>query len=184
MEMKRFVGQDDPQASEPVELTDGTITLRPLRPADAAAHLAGEDDELAKWLNGGVSTPATVRTHIDRAAAMWAADGPTFNFGIRTAATDILVGTIDIQLHQPYAADNQANLAFGLYPPWRGRGIATRAVLLALRFLLQHTDIDEALIRVDPRNTASAAVAERAHFRHIGKGNEPENYEWFVRDVR
>jgi hypothetical protein len=81
--MKRLVGQDDPQAPEPVELTDGTITLRP---ADAAAHLAGEDDELAKRLNGGVSTPATVRTHIDRAAAMWAADGPTFNFSISVSA--------------------------------------------------------------------------------------------------
>jgi RimJ/RimL family protein N-acetyltransferase len=182
--MKRFVGQDDPQAPGPVELTDGTITLRPLRPADAAAHLAGEDDELVKWLNGGVGTPATVAAHIDRAAAMWAAGGSIFNFGIRTAATDTLAGAIDVQLDQPYAANNQANLAFGLYPPWRGRGRATRAVLLAVRFLLQHTHIEEALIRVDPHNSASAAVARRAHFRHIGKDNASENYEWFVRDIR
>jgi hypothetical protein len=112
------VGQNDPQAPESVEFTDDTITLRPLRPADAAAHLAGEDDELVEWLNGGVSTPTTVRAHIDRATAMWAADGPIFNFGIRTAATDTRVGTIDVQLGQPYAADNQANLAFGPYPPW------------------------------------------------------------------
>jgi hypothetical protein len=32
---------------------------------------------------------------------MWAAGGPIFNFGIRTAAADALVGTIDVQLHQP-----------------------------------------------------------------------------------
>jgi RimJ/RimL family protein N-acetyltransferase len=183
-EMKHFVGQNGLHAPEPVELTDGTATLRPLRPADAAAHLAGEDDELVEWLNGGVGTAATVRAHIDRAAAMWAAGGPTFNFGIRNTATDILVGTIDIQLDQPYAADNQANLAFGLYPRWRGQGLAIRAVLLAVRFLVQHTDIEEALIRVDPFNTASAAVAERADFRHIGKGNESENYEWFIRVIR
>jgi hypothetical protein len=62
-EMKHFVGQSGPQAPEPVGLTDGTATLRPLRPADAAAHLAGEDDELVKWLNGGAGTAATVRAH-------------------------------------------------------------------------------------------------------------------------
>jgi RimJ/RimL family protein N-acetyltransferase len=81
-------------------------------------------------------------------------------------------------------ADNRANLAFGLYPPWRGHGLATRAVLLAVCFLVRHPQIEEALIRVDPRNSASAAVARRAHFRHIGKVNKSDNYEWFVRDIR
>jgi RimJ/RimL family protein N-acetyltransferase len=57
-------------------------------------------------------------------------------------------------------------------------------VLLAVRFLVWHPHIEEALIRVDPRNSASAAVARRAHFRHIGKGNKSEDYEWFVRDIR
>ncbi|HZA16635.1 MAG TPA: GNAT family N-acetyltransferase [Pseudonocardiaceae bacterium] len=73
--------------------------------------------------------------------------------------------TIDVQLRQPYATQEQANLAFGLYPAWRGRGLATRAVLLAIRFLHERTNIEQALIRVDPANTASSAVARRAGFR-------------------
>jgi RimJ/RimL family protein N-acetyltransferase len=55
---------------------------------------------------------------------------------------------------------------------------------LAVRFLVAHTPVEEAVIRVDPRNTASAAVARRAHFRYIGKAHESEDYEWFVREIR
>jgi hypothetical protein len=53
-------------------------------------------------------------------------------------------------LAQPYASEAQANLAFGLYPTWRGAGLATRAVLLAMRLLAERASIDQALIRVDP----------------------------------
>jgi hypothetical protein len=41
-------------------LTDGIIFLRPLTPEDAADHLAGEDEEMVKWVSGGRSTLATV----------------------------------------------------------------------------------------------------------------------------
>ena len=34
------------------DLTDGMIFLRLLRLEDAADHLAGEDEEMARWLNG------------------------------------------------------------------------------------------------------------------------------------
>jgi hypothetical protein len=46
------------------DLTDGVIFLRPLHPEDALDHLAGEDDEMAKWLSGGRSTLATVQGYI------------------------------------------------------------------------------------------------------------------------
>jgi hypothetical protein len=37
-------------------ITDGTLRLSPLRLEDAAAHLAGEDAELVRWLYGGPGT--------------------------------------------------------------------------------------------------------------------------------
>jgi hypothetical protein len=43
------------------KLTDGVVFLRPLCAEDAAEHLAGEDDEMAKWLSGGRSTLANVQ---------------------------------------------------------------------------------------------------------------------------
>ena len=40
------------------KLTDGVIFLRPLTAEDAADHLAGEDEEMAKWeAAGGVRRP-------------------------------------------------------------------------------------------------------------------------------
>ena len=44
-------------------------------------------------------------------------------FGI-TTSRDMLAGTIDVQLHPPCAAPEPATLAFGLYPAWRGQGLA------------------------------------------------------------
>jgi RimJ/RimL family protein N-acetyltransferase len=143
-------------------LTDGVITLGPLRLEDAAAHLAGEDAELVRWLNGGPGTPAGVEAYIRRAIAQWAAGGPKLTFGIRTA--DGLAGTIDVDLGLPGLQHGEANLAYGLYPAFRGRGLATRAVLLACRYLRDRGDIDRAVIRTHPANLASAAVAERAGF--------------------
>lgn len=166
-------------------VTDGVVALRPLSADDAPVHLAGEDHELIRWLNGGPGTQATVRAHVERARWMWAAGGPVFTSGIRLAAADVLVGTIDIQLQQPYATENQANLAFGLYPAWRGQGVATRAVLLAMCFLRERTDVDEALIRVDPRNRAAAAVARRAGFALIGRATEESaDLDWYAKPVR
>ncbi len=167
------------------ELSDGVVTLRPLGPDDAADHCAGEDAELVRWLNGGPGTSETVSAHIQRVGAMRAAGGPIFGFGIRAAPGDVLAGTVDVQLHQPYAGEDQANLAFGLYPVWRGRGLATRAVLLGVEFLRVRTSIDQALIRVDPANRASFAVARRAGFEHVRTLREASGeLAWFTRNVR
>ncbi len=142
-------------------LADGVIVLRPLGLEDADFHLAGEDEELVRWLNGGRGTVDSVRGYIARAMDSWAEGGPIFSFGIRIIDADQLVGTIDVQLRQPYLGERQANVAYGLYPLWRGRGFATRAVLLAVAFLERRYDMSEAVIRTDPDNEASAVVARR-----------------------
>ncbi|MFD0331862.1 GNAT family N-acetyltransferase [Streptacidiphilus monticola] len=76
--------------------------------------------------------------------------------------------------------------AYGLYPPWRGRGLATRAVLLASRYAAGE-GAAEAVIRVEPGNPASAAVARRAGSalgrpRHGGEDGAP--FDWYLRDLR
>jgi RimJ/RimL family protein N-acetyltransferase len=138
-------------------ITDGVLTLAPLRLADAATHLAGEDAELVRWLNSGPGTLPGVEAYIHGTIAQWAAGGPKLAFGIRVDG--VLAGTIDVNLALP-----DAELAYGLYPEWRGSGFATRAVLLACRYLRDRGDVDRAVISADPRNRASAAVAERAGF--------------------
>jgi RimJ/RimL family protein N-acetyltransferase len=166
-------------------LTDGTVTLTPLGPADFDAHLAGEDEELVRWLSGGRATPAGLRDYLARCERWWAEGGPFHNFGIRVGEDLVLAGTVDVQPGQYYLQPGQANLAYGLYPQWRGQGLATRAVILACEYATM-LGCAEAVIRCEPENARSAAVAVRAGFEFRQRRSEPDGtiLDWHVRDLR
>jgi RimJ/RimL family protein N-acetyltransferase len=138
-------------------IADGVRTLAPLRPADAATHLAGEDAELVRWRGGGPGTLPGVEACIRSTLDQWAAGGPELAFGVRVESA--LAGAIDVNLAPP-----EAELSHGLHPGWRGRGFATRAVRLACDHLREHRGARLAVTRTDPRNRPSAAVAVRAGF--------------------
>ena len=141
-------------------LTDGVVVISPLRWQDIEPHLAGEDAELVRWLQGGAGSRATVQAHVRRSIERWVADGPKLSFGIRLDRGTTLAGTIDAD-QDPQPGSRRANLAYGIYPQFRRRGLATRAVLLASRYLSERGDIDRICIDVDPANTASSRVALR-----------------------
>jgi len=61
---------------------------------DAADHLAGEDEEMAKWVSGGRSTPANVETAIQNWQENWRTGGPRRAFGVFDCVTNRLVGFI------------------------------------------------------------------------------------------
>jgi RimJ/RimL family protein N-acetyltransferase len=168
-----------------VVISDGVIVLRPLRVEDAADHFAGEDAELVRWLNGGPGTTEAVQRHVEQVQQMWENRGPIFTFAIRLAAEGTLVGTIDVQLTQDAYRSDQANLAYGLYPDWRGRGFATRAVSLAREFLHRNASVRSALIRVEPGNVSSAAVAIRAGFTLTTPVAETgDGLDWYEHAIR
>jgi RimJ/RimL family protein N-acetyltransferase len=168
-------------------LTDGVIVISPLRWDDVDPHLAGEDAELVRWLNGGPGSRATVHAHVRRSIERWATGGPKLSFGIRVDRGVTLCGTIDADLDAGHAA-RQAGLSYGLYPQFRRRGLATRAVRLVCRYLGERGDVDRVLIDVDPANVASSRVAERAGFRfvrHISVDEDHfDRYELVVRAPR
>lgn len=166
--------------TDQVVITDGVIVLRPLRSEDADEHLAGEDAELVRWVNGGPGTKESVLRHIEHVQQMWQNGGPIFTFAVRLLAEDALVGTLDVQLDQDAYRPDQANLAYGLYPAWRGHGFATRAVRLAVEFLRPEATVHSALIRADPANASSAAVAIRAGFKLTKPGAETrDGHDWY-----
>ncbi|WP_055711222.1 GNAT family N-acetyltransferase [Streptomyces torulosus] len=168
-----------------VKLSDGTVTLSPLRPEDAEVHLAGEDEELVRWLSGGRSTREGVDAYLRHCQEQWETAGPLRAFGIRVGTDEVLAGTIDLRFTVAGLTPGQVNVAYGLYPPWRGRGLATRAVLLISGYAAAEGG-KEAVIRVEPENAASAAVARRTGFipdKHT-RGEDGTRFDWYVRDLR
>ncbi|MFF7442847.1 GNAT family N-acetyltransferase [Streptomyces sp. NPDC008122] len=168
-----------------VSLSDGVIALSPLCLGDAEAHLAGEDEALVRWLNGGPGTREGVEAYVRHCREQWDAAGPLRAFGIRVGAVEALAGTIDLRWAGEGLAPGQVNVAYGLHPSWRGRGLATRAVLLACRYAAGE-GARQAVIQVDPRNPASAAVAHRAGFipGEPPRGGRGATLDRYVRDVR
>jgi RimJ/RimL family protein N-acetyltransferase len=107
------------------KLTDEVIFLRPLDAEDAADHLAGEDEEMAKWVSGGRSTPATVEAFIRTNQESWRSGGPRRAFGVFDCASNRLAGFIEVNLTR-LVGPNQVNVSYGVFPRWRRQGVALR----------------------------------------------------------
>jgi RimJ/RimL family protein N-acetyltransferase len=139
---------------------DGTIRLRPLTLADAHEWLAGEDDDMAR----GFEFPRR-STHEDVVRAIgdwsesWRLAGPVRQWAICDSATAAIAG--GVELRQLEGSD--VNLSYVVFPPWRRRGIATRAAELALGYAATEMHATRAVIKVLDSNAASLAVA-----RHLG----------------
>ena len=148
-----------------VELASEGIRLRPLTPADAWVHLAGEDEAMRAGLEfPRASTVADVMAAIRRWQDSWANDGPVRNFGIRRDPDDRLIGNVEVRLEEP----GRVNLSYTVFPAWRRSGVATTAARLALTHAHDALGARRATMKVLPWNTASLAVARRLGAREVG----------------
>jgi RimJ/RimL family protein N-acetyltransferase len=149
-------------------LTDGTLVLRLPREADAPAIAAAcADPEIARW----IPVPVPYRLEDARAFVAFIAEGwssgrePTFV--IADAADGALLGTL--AFHRRPDEPGKAAVGYWLAPGARGRGAATGAVLLAVRWAF---GIEPALVRMElltlVGNEASGRVALRAGFTREG----------------
>lgn len=165
------------------ELSDGVVFLRPLHQRDAADHLAGEDDAIAKWLSGGRSTLAAVQSYIASSDEHWRTEGPRRAFGIFDARTKQLIGSIEANFAIP-PAPGQVNVSFGVFPDWRGKGIAQRALDLMSSYFKSTMDVRQMALRVSVENLASMRAIEKAGFQFAGIFDELEGaMARYVRDV-
>ncbi len=164
--------------------TDGVIFLRPLRPEDAADHLAGEDTEMAKWLSGGRSTLANVEAYTQQNLANWRIGAPRRAFGVFDCATGQLIGNIEVNLARTLEPD-QVNVSYGIHEQWRGRGLVQRALDLMNEYLRASTSVRQIVLRIAPTNVASIRAAEKGGFTSLGIFDEPEGLMCrYVRDVK
>ncbi len=166
------------------KLTDGVIFLRPLNAEDAADHLAGEDDEMAKWVSGGRSTPATVEAFIRKNQESWVSGGPRRAFGVFDCSSNRLAGFIEVNLAR-LVEPGQVNVSYGVFRQWRRQAVALRAINLMDEYLRTATEARQMVLRIAPANTASLKLAEKAGFTFCGLFDEPEGrMVRYIRDIR
>jgi RimJ/RimL family protein N-acetyltransferase len=160
-------------------LTDGTVVLDAFEPEDAANHLAGEDDEMARrfgWFPRR-SSPASVGEAITHWRDQWSTQGPVRAFALRLAESNELIGGCELRLGQGNACrstepskpvSRAASMSYWTFPRFRRRGLATRAVALATRFAFDTLGVTEIELEIEPDNVSSRRVAERAGFAEAG----------------
>lgn len=146
-------------------LTDGVVTLGPFEPEDLAAHLAGEDDEQRRRFGfERPSTEETVRAAMLRWRESWRTGGPVRAFATRDAASGALVGGCELRLQ----GDGLAEVSYWTFPPFRGRGFASRSLGLLCGYAF--TELGQARVELyaESGNAASLAVAHKAGFTEEG----------------
>jgi RimJ/RimL family protein N-acetyltransferase len=76
-----------------------------------------------------------------------------------------VVGWVDYDRDErAWLAHDDVNIGYGLHPDARGRGLATRAVLLLLHHLSVATDVKVATLLIDPENQWSLGIPRRCGF--------------------
>jgi RimJ/RimL family protein N-acetyltransferase len=147
-------------------LTDGVVQLDEFGPGDVDAHLANEDEEMARrfgwWPNR--STTHHVRAAFDHWAGCWASAGAIRAFAVRDLAAVRLVGSCELRLDD----DQLARASYAVGPHARRRGFASRALRLAAGWAFDCLDVARIELYIEPDNAASRGVARRCGFREEG----------------
>jgi len=68
----------------------------------------------------------------------------------------------------------EVNVSYGIFPQWRRKGLAVRAIDLMDQYLRTATEVRQIVLRIFPENTASLKLAEKAGFTFHGLFDEPE----------
>lgn len=163
-------------------------SIAPLVTGGPATHADGCDQLVNLWSNGGrVSTDEEHLAWLRRNAAARQAQDPVVDLAVEDAQTGEHVGIVGIQRGLPYLKPSEVNLTYTLYAGRRGRGHACAAVLEAMGLAMTRPPVERFLIRCDPANVRSAALARRLGFCHRGSFTEPDGwtgdrYEWNLVD--
>jgi RimJ/RimL family protein N-acetyltransferase len=149
------------------ELSDGVVTLLPLRPEDAddVFPVRQRPEVVAATVPPVTPDRRQVGLRCAVAASEWLA-GSSASLTIRDARTDRYAGEIALYYSEPAARSGM--LGYHLDPGWRGRGFATRAVRLLAEWAFRHAGLARLEAGTAPANTASQAVLARAGFRRVG----------------
>jgi RimJ/RimL family protein N-acetyltransferase len=159
-------------------LVDRELTLRRAVPADARdiSEVYSEADT-RHWMlwDGDLPGEAEALANIERSEGAWA-DG--WGGVFRVVVDGHVVGGAMLRFADPGVGE----AAYFLRQSVRGRGLATRALLLVADWGFREHGLMRVFARVDPQNTASVGVVERAGFTCEGRERQSARYpggRWF-----
>lgn len=132
------------------EMTDGVVVLRSPRHDDVADLVAGRDEESRRWLGEPSPTPNPTACVI---------------------YDEAVVGWVDFDLGREWLSASEVNVGYALFAPFRGRGLASRAVQLLLHHLSRDGTYENATVLIDRANARSLALARRLNFESRGSVN-------------
>jgi len=157
-----------------MRLEEGLTAIRPTAPADGDEQLAlrrANRDHTEPWeplRDDSFYSPAGQHLELELDQRAWAA-GTAFAFAVLDrSAGDRLVGRVALA-NVVRGAWHNATLGYWIARDVAGRGHATRAVRLVLRFAFEHAGLHRVQPAVIPRNAASMRVVEKAGFRLEGR---------------
>jgi ribosomal-protein-alanine N-acetyltransferase len=154
------------------ELRGSLVAIRPFEDADAAALVElyrRNAAELRAWNAADFVTPTSVeeqRRQLAREREQWAADR-AYVFGVFRFPDGLLVGRVSLGMVVRGALEN-AVLGYLVDREHTGRGYATEAARLALRFAFERAGLHRVEAGAMPANRASIRVLAKVGMRHEG----------------
>jgi RimJ/RimL family protein N-acetyltransferase len=153
------------ERGEQPTLTGERVLLRPWRADDVAAVLAAcQDPEIQRWTQ--IPVPygrADAEGFVTGMAPSTWADGGAL-FAVEARGDGALVGSTGLF----YPRDGLAEAGYWSAPGHRGRGFTVEALLVLCAWAFDEVGLRRVELHVDPDNTGSRGVAERAGFRAEG----------------
>jgi [ribosomal protein S5]-alanine N-acetyltransferase len=142
-----------------VKLEDREVVLRPFSEDDVPALAAGigADPEIDRWTR--IPFPYT-----EAHAREFIASTEEKAFAIVARESGELLGGIGARVYD----EGVVEVGYWVKADVRGRGLATRALVLVAAYAVEELDARRVQLTTDPVNVASQRVAEKAGFRREG----------------
>jgi RimJ/RimL family protein N-acetyltransferase len=157
------VGRIAVKAGDVSLLTDGVVLLDRFAAADVDSLWAGENNHYARRsCRPGPFTRRDIANRISHWQAQWQLGGRGRAFAVRETGSRRLVGGCVLEIRPE---DSEiAELSYWVFPPYRHRGYASRAVELACRYAFDDLSVVRIELLIEPTNDASLRVACKSGF--------------------
>jgi RimJ/RimL family protein N-acetyltransferase len=163
-------------------LSDGTVTLRPMRESDLPGLMEeGGDETTRRWVNVPIPyTEKFAREELTKLMGSWDDPASPLAFTITECGNDEYRGVILLSTERPSGI---VELAYGVHPAARRRGLVTRSIRLVAPWAFRALGAERLEGRTDPENIASQRALERAGFTREGLERESRSVQGVRKDM-